>query len=189
MSTKSWITGALVALAGAAGYLAHCVTGTPVPESPFGLSCAPAVAILEQKKRCGFADLGQLIEIEGTVIKSKFHNDGDRSVDVIPDPEYGWVLWYGGFRNRDYIHVEFMPCERTYVDVESVLGEVHRRYEEGTPTRVSILGRWAYDGVDHRGDWETQLETCLDGRAPDPTVGWTEIHPAYAVEILEHNPF
>lgn len=184
MTIKAWITAILVSLGVVGGYVAHMINSSPLPESKWGVSCAPAITILEQKKRCGFIDLGQQITVVGKVIRTKIHADGDFSVDIVPNPGYEWVLFYGGYKNRGYLHVEFMPCERTYIDVESVLKEVSRRYNEGIYTEVSVTGRWAFDGVDHRGKWEDQLHNCLETRSPDPSVGWTEIHPAYSITIL-----
>jgi hypothetical protein len=150
-----------------------------------GLTCAPSQVVFEQKRRCGFLDLGELATIEGKVIKTKTHTDGDRSVNVVPDPGFERLLYYKGRKTRDYLHVEFMPCERIYTDVDTPLAEVLRRFKAGIPTRVRITGRWAYDGVDHRGKWRDQLGKCLGGREADPDVGWTAIHPAYTIEILD----
>ena len=93
------------------------------------------------KVRCGFEDLGELATIEGTVIKTRTHADGDRSINVVPDPEFQRLLYYKGRRTREYLHVEFMPCERVYTDVETPLAEVLRRWDAKIPTRVRITGR------------------------------------------------
>lgn len=164
---------------------------TEAPESLTGFTCASAHVFFEQKKRCGFVDLGRLVTAEGCVRKTKIHTDGDFSIDIIPDEDYQYLLDYEGRRTRRYLHTEFMPCERTYSDVEAVLQKVatHHQSDEfdyrECSMRVRVTGRWAYDGVDHRGEWRDQLGNCLNGRGVDPAVGWTEIHPAYTVEIIE----
>lgn len=182
MSIKAWVAGVFVALGVVGGYLAHCIGGTEAPPSKWGVTCAPAWAIFEQKRRCGHIDLGYVV-VTGTVVRTKTHNDGDFSINIIPDdPKY---LYYGGLRNRDYIHAEFMPCERVYPDVENVLQDVKRRHDSGENLRVEISGRWSFDGVDHRGGWQDELKNCLETRNPDPSVGWIEVHPAYKIRILD----
>jgi hypothetical protein len=187
-SPKKWVKWAkavAVGLTVIATWFAAQWAKDDVPESAYGMSCAANMAILEQKKRCGFVDLGQMITITGQVKRSKTHKDGDRSIDIYPDDEFEWVLYYKGHSTRDYIHTEFTPCERSYEDVAAALEEVKTRWEAGEKLRVAITGRWAYDGVDHRGEWREQLDKCLDGLDPDPSVGWLEIHPAYSVEVLD----
>lgn len=185
MNAKAWITGIAVAIAIASGWVASFVQGDVAPKSKWGLTCAPAWAVFDQKKRCGFVDLGQLVTLEGWAVRTKTHNDGDFSINVYPFKEYQHLLEYKGRRNKPYVHVEFMPCERTYSDVEPVLQEVKRRIDENILTYVRITGRWAYDGVDHNGEWREQLDECLSSRPPDPEIGWLEIHPAYSIEILD----
>lgn len=175
----------LVAAAALTAWFGAKLGGSEAPSPIVGMPCAASQVIFEQKRRCGFLDLGELVTVVGTVLKAATHNDGDRSILVIPDMGYERLLFYKGHLTRSQLHVEFMPCERLYTDVEVPLAEVLRRFEEEIPTRVRITGRWAYDGVDHRGEWRDQLGNCLGGREADPTVGWTEIHPAYSVEILE----
>lgn len=188
---RTYLIGVLVALGTASTYLAARIGGSEVPESLSGNSCASSHVVFEQKKRCGFLDLGELVAVEGCLKSTKTHSDGDQSVDVYPDPEFEHLLSYEGRRTRHYLHNEFMPCERTYDDVEKVLAEIKAHTESdawdkaGCSMRVRVTGRWAYDGVDHRGEWRDQLGNCLNGRGADPAVGWTEIHPAYMVEILD----
>lgn len=187
---KSCAVGILIALGLVSTYAAAKLGGTIAPESKWLMTCASSHVVLEQKKRCGFLDLGELVTAEGVVIRTKIHNDGDSSINIRLDPRSRWLLTYKGRKTRDYLHVEFMPCERTYADVESVLVKVREHVEaaqakgEKPTMRVRITGRWAYDGVDHRGKWKDQIGNCIDGRDADPAVGWTEIHPAYTVEIL-----
>jgi len=185
VSFKTWIASILVALGTAGGFLAAHIQGDVIPDSNWGVSCAPAWAVFDAKKRCGFVDLGELVAVSGRVKKTKIHQDGDFSLDIVPEPQYEWVLSYKGQARRSYIHVEFMPCERTYADVEPVLQEVARRIAAGETVHVRVVGRWAYDGVDHNGEWRKQLSTCLETREPDPALGWTEIHPGYTIRIRE----
>ena len=70
-------------------------------------------------------------------------------------------------------------------NVEAVLDVLWLAASKGHISRVEVLGRWAYDRVDHRGRWRDALGKCLGGREADPHLGWTEIHPAYLVRILE----
>jgi hypothetical protein len=189
---KTWMIGILVAVGATSTYIAATISGQSLkgPKSMLGLQCASSHVVFEQKKRCGFVDMGELVTVEGLVIKTKIHTDGDSSINIRVDPGYERLLEYQGRKTRNYLHVEFMPCEREYVDVEPILAKVRKHYEDSKaagvkPTmRVRVTGRWAYDGVDHRGKWRDQLGNCLGGRGPDPDVGWTEIHPAYTVEIL-----
>lgn len=182
---KKILIGGLVAVSLVGTWLAAKLDGPEAPTSEYGLTCAASQIIFEQKRRCGFEDMGELVTVEGRVTKTRTHPDGDRSVNVVPDPEFERLLYYKGRKTRNYLHVEFMPCERIYTDVDTPLATVLLRYETGVPTRVRITGRWAYDGVDHRGKWRDQLGNCLGGRDADPDVGWTEIHPAYTIEIIE----
>lgn len=181
--TKTWIIGILVAIGIASTVVAARIGGTEAPPSVLMTTCSSAHVIFEQKKRCGFEDLGKLVTVEGKVIKTHTHADGDFSINVVPDEEYQYLLYYEGIRTREYLHIEFMPCERMYKDVGKTLNKVTEYLAKGE-TRVSITGRWAYDGVDHRGNWRDQLGNCLEGRESDSQVGWTEIHPAYTVKIL-----
>lgn len=176
---KRLLLGVLVLVGIAGSYFAGRLGGGEIPPSRFNTDCATATVIFEQKKRCGFKDLGVLATLKGEVIRIKTHSDGDFSLDVIPDSGYEYLLFFGGQKNRNYIHIEFMPCERVYADVAPLLEIV----EVGD--KVKITGRWAFDGVDHRGEPEDQLFRCLEGREPDPNLGWVEIHPAYSIELLE----
>lgn len=181
-SWKRWIIGGLVAMGVASSYAAGWVGGRKVPPSKWGMTCAGAQAILDQKRACGFLDLGKLVTVYGCVLRTHVHNDGDFSINLKPDDPT--VLFYQGRLTRDYLHAEFMPCERGFADVEQTLQTIAKEAGDGCAMRVRITGRLAYDGVDHRGEWDGQVAACLDGREPDPSVGWMEIHPAYAVEIL-----
>jgi hypothetical protein len=183
MSIKAWLAGVLVALGVAGGYLANFLLSPATSEGFQGLTCAPAWVVFEQKRRCGHVDLGWET-ITGTVIRTKIHDDGDFSVNVVPDEQFEYLLYFEGLKNKEYVHVEFMPCERLYLDVENVLQELATRHQQGETLRVEIEGRWSFDGVDHRGDWREQLGNCLETRPPNPTLGWVEIHPAYRIRIL-----
>lgn len=183
--TKTWIIAVLAIVGITSTYIAAKLSGDKIPPSISGFGCASSHIVFEQKKRCGFLDLEQLISVTGTVLRTATHTDGDQSINITLDKKYEHFLYYGGLKNRDYLHVEFMPCERAYGDVASVLKEIASRFKKGLTTRVSVIGRWAFDGVDHRGEWRDQLSKCLGGRDADPKTGWTEIHPAYQVKILE----
>jgi len=185
MELKQWLKGGALGLALTILVVLGLINKDGIPESDTGMTCAANIAVLEQKKRCGFVDLGQMVTITGQVKRSKTHKDGDRSIDIYPDDEFEWVLYYKGQSTRSYIHAEFTPCERNYEDVAAALDEVMKRYSDGESLRVEITGRWAYDGVDHNGEWREQLDKCLTGREPDPSIGWVEVHPAYSVRILE----
>ena len=180
-----WAIGGLVVLGIASTWVASKLGGSDTPMSFLSVPCATAMVILDQKRRCGFVDLGRIVVAEGLVTRSKIHTDGDRSVTIIPDIQHRYLLKYKDQSRRTHLKAEFMPCERDYADVEDVLIEVGRRMDAGIPTRVAIMGRWAYDGVDHRGEFKDNLDLCLEAREPDPAVGWTEIHPAYSIEILK----
>ena len=187
---RTYTIGILVALGVASTWIAAKLGGEVAPESKWLVECASSHVVFAQKKRCGFVDLGELVTAEGCVIGTKTHNDGDRSINIRPDKPFERLLYYQGRKTKNYLHVEFMPCEREYVDVEAVLEEIMDHYNSEDynraecSMRVRVTGRWAYDGVDHRGVWRDQLGNCLGGRGPDPDVGWTEIHPAYTVEVL-----
>ena len=156
-------------------------------------SCATAMIELEQKRRCGFVDLGY-VRLTG-VVKYIEENlgDGDLTVDIKPDPRFDYLRWYKGVETSHSkdgtIHVEIMPCERQFSDIESVLKKIVEQHKKGKIIRVAVEGRFAFDGVDHTptGTWQRIEETkiCLAGRDPGPTIGWTEVHPVYSVEILE----
>ena len=171
ITAKHVAIAALVVLGAAAGYALGPLRG----QHPLS-SCAANMAILDQKRQCGFADLGP-VTVVGTVRRTKHHGDGDRSVDVIPDPAWAHVLAYKGKTRRDYIHCEFTPCDQ-YTEIVAVLDRVR------VGDRVRITGRHAWDGVDHRGPWRDQAVKCLEGRGPDPELGWIEIHPAQSIELL-----
>jgi hypothetical protein len=180
---NKWLTGVLIAIAVGITWLVGNLSGG-IPDSLLSTPCSSSVIVFEQKKRCGFLDLGQQVTAVGTVKSTRTHTDGDQSLNIRLDPGYEQLLFYQGRKTRNYLHVEFMPCERGYKDVNVVLEAVKQRFEAGEKIRVSITGRWAYDGVDHRGKWRDQLGRCLGGRKADPELGWTEIHPAYHIEIL-----
>jgi hypothetical protein len=188
---KTWTVGALVAVSAAATWLLAHIGGEGAPPSISAMPCASSQVVFAQKKRCGFVDLGKLATVEGCLKSTKTHSDGDQSVDVYPDEEFQYLLTYEGRKTRGYLHTEFMPCEREYADVDEQLKKIADHYESedwdkaNCSMRVRVTGRWAYDGVDHRGEWRDQLGNCLNGRGADPAVGWTEIHPAYTAEVLE----
>lgn len=180
------------ALALLALLLAGCANPSTIVERS---TIAVSEAILQAKRGCGFLDLEGRV-LEGRVLRSRRHPDGDRSFDILPDPDYAHLLqpWPEHPPVRPYVHVEFMPRELSWRDVrgqvEAAIAacQPDSRHACTRPVRVRVSGRWAWDGVDHRGDQLEEIRTCAKGREPDPTIGWPEIHPAQWIEILPDVP-
>jgi len=150
--------------------------------------CVDWFVVVEFKRGCGFVDLGQLVTAQGTVLDIGEAEDGDFIVDLILDEPYRWLLYYGDretSRNGNgSIHVEVMPCERRYADIAAQVAAVKAAVAAGGPVRLGVEGRWSFDGVEHLGLLEG-IAQCAIGKDPDPSNGWTEIHPAYSLTVLE----
>lgn len=144
------------------------------------------------KHRAGFVDLGEDVELVGTVTwtdgggEERADNDGDYSFNVRPDPGYESLMTtFGGRQTRSEnddpyrgptVHCEVPPWLRN--------SEMDERLKGVVPgVRVRVFGRWGFDGV-HTGkaQW-LEVLYALWGHGPDWRYGWCEIHPVVRVTV------
>jgi len=148
------------------------------------LGCALSDTLLWAKRRCGFEDLDTRITVTGEVIYIQESADGDVTVDLVLVKEDEWALYYKGRRTREFLHVEYMPCELEFPDLAKRLSEVNAAWGTGSRVQVWVSGKWAYDGIDHGSWWDTTKQ-CVPIVGPEnEETGWTEIHPAESIGLL-----
>lgn len=133
------------------------------------------------KKRTGFIDFKEDIEVVGTVTGAFTARDGDVTFNVWPDDEYLWsVTWYGG-RLKTKLHCEVVPwmpeCKALAADLK--VGD-----------RVRVCGAWGFDGVHTRKRWKVwhhyvwEVLAAVFRHQPNVHDGWFEIHPVTRLERL-----
>lgn len=127
------------------------------------------------KHRGGFLDLGMDIAVTGVVTSVVSSDDGDFVFNVRLDPDSEWANVTFGRRKTsepgaepDTLHCEVSPWAP--IDVTAVV----------VGARVTVAGRWGYDGVHaNRGQlWD--IMRCVFGASP-ALDGWCEIHPVTSV--------
>lgn len=133
------------------------------------------------KKRTGFVDLGQDIEVTGVVMWSDFgkNPDGDFTMHVKLDPQYERYIRLGDrLTSADEAFPATLHCELApWVEVKGVEG-----LKVGD--RVRVKGRWGFDGV-HTGHSEfVEVLYALVRHQPNMKDGWFEIHPIAELEII-----
>lgn len=133
------------------------------------------------KKRTGFIDFKEDIEVTGTVMRTHVARDGDVTFDIWPDDEYLWsITWYGG-RLKTKLHCEVVPWLAGPRSTAATL-------QPGD--RVRVKGRWGFDGVHTWKGWNAwywyPIEVLLAVFRHQPNVidGWFEIHPVTEVERI-----
>ena len=137
------------------------------------------------KKRTGLLDLGVDVTVTGTVEWSDFgkNPDGDFTMHVKPDPECMSLITLGTRRtSADPAYPETLHCEVTPWDAKK-FSDVMSKLEAGD--RVTISGRWAFDGV-HTGkpEW-LEVLYALVRHQPNMKDGWFEIHPVTEITITK----
>lgn len=157
------------------------------------IMCPVGNVLLWGKRRCGFVDLGRDVEVVGRVVGyDPGGGDGDVCFNVVADGPYAFLRFYKGRDTTEgtpgTIHCEFTPCAQLGA-LRALLDEVVRRCAAGEQPVVRIRGRWSYDGV-HSNDWKTdgltfkEVWSCLVGHGANELDGWTELHPATDIEVL-----
>lgn len=137
------------------------------------------------KKRTGWIDLGQPIEVTGTVVSIVPPDvDGDMNFDVRVDPgQERFITGFGGRLTNDpgapvpSIHCEIEPWASLGLRL------AYARLQVGA--RVRVMGSWGFDGV-HLNDWPlwVQVPLALLRHGPDVNHGWFEIHPVKGIEVM-----
>lgn len=139
------------------------------------------------KKQTGWLDLGQEIEVTGTIVAvdmniSGWFNDGDACFNVRLDP--GLEKYITGFGGRltsedgqgPSLHCEIPPWTRAQ------FAAALPRIVVGA--RVRVRGAWGFDGV-HLGKPEiVEVLAAIPRHMPNVKDGWFEIHPVAALEFL-----
>lgn len=136
------------------------------------------------KKRTGWMDLRQEIEVTGIVINVEVPGlDGDGNFDVELDPgQERWITGFGGRQTfepgagRPSIHCEVEPW------ADQTLKSAFLSLKAGQ--RVRVRGSWGFDGV-HLGtsEWIEVLAALLR-HGPNVHDGWFEIHPVTSVAVI-----
>lgn len=145
-------------------------------------------AIFWWKKRTGFIDFKEDIEVVGTVMSVHMASDGDVTFNIYPDEEYIWsITWYGGLL-KSKLHCEVPPW------ISESVRDVGRSLKKGD--RVKVSGAWGFDGVHVSGpddpSWEPkwyqmifkEIPMAIVRHQPNVHNGWFEIHPVKKIEKL-----
>ncbi len=136
------------------------------------------------KKRTGWLDLGQGIEVTGTVVSLIPPDlDGDMTFNVKLD--LGFERYITGFGGRlttenaadgPSLHCEIEPWAPD--DVRAV----YKKLKVGS--RVRVWGYWGFDGVHLGRSMWIEVPMAIVRHQPNVRDGWFEIHPVTALEIL-----
>lgn len=137
------------------------------------------------KKRTGWVDMRQTIEIVGTVITMVPPDiDGDMAFNVRLDPgQERYITGFGGRLTWEVdatepsIHCEIEPWADVWLQAR------YKGLKVGD--RVRVKGAWGFDGVhvDNCPEW-IQIPLALVRHQPDVRSGWFEIHPVEDLEKL-----
>jgi hypothetical protein len=136
------------------------------------------------KKRTGWIDLKQEIEVTGTVINAEVPGlDGDGNFDVELDPgQERWITGFGGRltfepgAGRPSLHCEVEPWASPSLKGTFTSLRVGQR--------VRVRGSWGFDGV-HIGVAELiEVLAAIVRHGPNVHDGWFEIHPVKSIELL-----
>lgn len=138
------------------------------------------------KKRTGFIDLHEVIEITGTVVGEQEPDlDLDQNFAVAPDPIYKWCITCFGGRlcQANGVGPPSINCEIT-AWAPPELRAKFKLIKIGS--RVRVKGSWGFDGV-HVGTYPEWIQVILAvfRHQPDVLRGWFEIHPVTELEILD----
>lgn len=140
--------------------------------------------VFRWKKLSGWIDMGETIEVTGTVITMIPPSvDGDMTFNVKLDP--GLDKYITGFGGRltwqsdaaePSIHCEIEPW------AEDALHQRYRQMKVGD--RVRVTGAWGFDGVHTTGRpmW-LEILTALIRHQPNVREGWFEIHGVAELDI------
>lgn len=141
------------------------------------------------KKQTGWLDMGQNVEVTGTIIAvdmniTGFLNDGDVCFNVKLDPgQDQWITGFGGRLTTESdtdptpsIHCEITPWDRSKFD--------GKWQQLAVGKRVRVKGAWGFDGV-HAGINEyLEILWALVRHQPYVKTGWFELHPVQELEYL-----
>ncbi len=135
------------------------------------------------KKRTGFIDMKETIEVVGTVLSAHSSEDGDRTFDVRLDPEYNrYITGFGGRLTQDVgatepsLHCEVVPWNSD---------EVKATFDSlAVGDRVRVKGEWGFDGVHVGTNMVFEVILALVRHQPNVHDGWFEIHPVTELEKL-----
>lgn len=133
------------------------------------------------KKRTGFIDFKQEIEVVGTVTKTHIARDGDITFDIVPDPEYTWSITSFGGNVLSKLHCEVVP----WLDGPKLTAILLNPGD-----RVRVRGAWGFDGVHTRRDWKVwyhyvwEIVAAVARHQPNVIDGWFEIHPVREIERI-----
>jgi hypothetical protein len=135
------------------------------------------------KKKTGWIDMGETIEVTGTVITMIPPDvDGDMTFNVKLDP--GLEKYITGFGGRltwqidatePSIHCEIEPW------AENALHQRYKQMKIGDQVRVK--GAWGFDGVHLGVPMWREIFAALIRHQPNVKSGWFEIHPVAELEI------
>ena len=136
------------------------------------------------KKRTGWIDLGQEIEVTGTVVNTEVPGlDGDGNFDVQLDPgQEHWITGFGGRLTFERAAgVPSIHCEVTpWASPDLKLRFVTLRPGQ----RVRVRGAWGFDGVHLGVIFPLELIAALLRHGPNVRDGWFEIHPVTSIDVL-----
>jgi hypothetical protein len=135
-------------------------------------------AVFWWKKRTGWLDLGQRIEVTGTVVGLEAPDlDGDRNLNLRLDPgQDRWITGFGArLTSEDQAVGPSLHCEVTPWSSQQLRDSFDALH---VGDRVRIGGAWGFDGV-HIGYsfFPFEVLRALVRHQPNVCDGWFEIHP------------
>lgn len=140
------------------------------------------------KKRTGWIDLGQVIEVTGIVVERVPPDaDGDMTFNVRLDPgQEKYITGFGGRLTAEddsvgpSLHCEIEPW--AIADLRTTYAAMR------VGDHVRVRGAWGFDGVHlGRAMW-IEILAALVRHMPQVQTGWFEIHPVQMLEIVERGP-
>lgn len=136
------------------------------------------------KKRTGWIDLGEAIEVTGTVVSLVPPDvDGDRTFNVRLDPgQDRYITGFGGRLTTEdeavgpSIHCEIEPWSPSDLDAKYAALKVG--------DRVRVTGAWGFDGVHLGRSMWIEIVMALIRHMPNVRDGWFEVHPVTKLDVL-----
>jgi hypothetical protein len=136
------------------------------------------------KRRTGWIDLAERVEITGVVVSLEAPDlDSDRNFNVhLETGDERWITGFGGRLTTEDPNVgPSMHCEVTsWASLD--LKETYDRLRVGD--RVRVGGAWGFDGVHTgRAEW-VEVLLALVRHTSNVRDGWFELHPVDQLKIL-----
>ena len=138
------------------------------------------------KKRTGWLDLGEQIEVTGVVLNFIPPDvDGDRTFNLKLDPgQEKYITGFGGRLTMESGTEPSLHCEIPPWSPQALRDLYDELAKLPSPPRVRVRGAWGFDGVHLGKSYWIEIPAALVRHMPNVRDGWFEIHPVSSLEVV-----